>query len=107
MTDQLEDVSPRIEAYLENAADPDAVTVGLHRLAEAGADPRPHLESWMKLIDASPAAVETLVTRPHLVRELPETGGAYERDRFERELAEALQNLPDRQSRLFLPPLSC
>ena len=40
------------------AADPDAVAIALERLREAGADPDPHLEGWIRLLDVSPGSVE-------------------------------------------------
>ncbi len=77
------------------AADPDAVAIALERLREAGADPDPHLEGWIRLLDVSPGSVEQLVNRPALVHEIPLTRGAYERDRFERHLDDALGAEPD------------
>jgi hypothetical protein len=91
---------PEVEAYLQRAADAEAVVVGLQRLLEAGADLRPHLAGWLRLLDASPAAVETLVRRPALVAEITRTGGTYERADFERELDEALTRTPGLEARL-------
>ena len=82
------------------AADPDAVAVALQRLREAGGDPDPHLEGWVRLLDVSPGSVEQLVQRPALVHEIPLSRGAYERDRFERHLNEALAGEPDLDARL-------
>ena len=62
------------------AADPDAVRVALERLVEAGADPTPHREGWIRLLDASPASVEHLVHRPALVDEIPLSRGEYDRE---------------------------
>jgi len=91
---------PRVEAYLRGAADPEAVVVGLQRLLEVEADPFSHLDGWLKLLDASPAAVDALVRRPALVREIPERIGAYDRGEFERELDEALAALPTLEARI-------
>ena len=87
-----------IERYRKTAADPDAVVVGLHRILEAGADPLGNLEGWLKLIDTSPEAVETLVQRPALARDIADV--TYDRVTFERELRGALDELPDLESRL-------
>lgn len=92
--------TPEVEAYLRKAADPAAVEAGLQRLVEAGADPRPHLEGWMRLLDASPLAADALARRPALVAEIPLRGGAYDRAEFERGLAEALRTLPDLRSKV-------
>lgn len=92
--------TPEVDAYLGKAADPAAVEAGLQRLVEAGADPRPHLLGWMKLLDASPLAADALARRPALVAEIPERGGAYDRADFERGLAEALAALPDLKARI-------
>jgi glutamate-ammonia-ligase adenylyltransferase len=82
------------------AADPDAVRVALERLVEAGADPTPHREGWIRLLDASPASVEHLVHRPALVDEIPLSRGEYDRDRFELQLDETLAGLPDLASQV-------
>ena len=82
------------------AADPDAVAVALERLREAGADPTPHLEPWVRLLDTAPGSVELLVKRPALIDEIPRSRGAYERDRFERHLDEQLAAEPDLESKL-------
>jgi glutamate-ammonia-ligase adenylyltransferase len=92
--------NPEIDAYLARAADPAAVEAALQRLHEAGADPGPHLAGWLKLLDASPLATDTLVRRPALVKEIPESGGAYDRAEFERGLADALEALPDLAARV-------
>lgn len=92
--------TPEIDAYLARAADPAAVEAGLQRLLEAGADPGRHVAGWMKLLDASPLAADALVRRPALVREIPESGGAYDRAEFERGLSEALRALPDLAARV-------
>jgi len=84
------------------AADPAAVRVALERLADAGADTKPHLEGWIRLLDASPAAAEQLVRRPALVAEIPRSRGSYARDAFERQLDDALAGLPDLESRIGL-----
>jgi len=89
-----------IEAYLRVAADPDAVAVGILRLVEAGADPFPALPGWLRLIDCSPAAVETLVTRPALAAEVPHAKGAYDRAEFERLLDDALLAIPGLEARI-------
>jgi len=87
--------SAEVDAYLARAADPAAVEAGLQRLLEAGADPGPHLAGWLKLLDASPLAADALARRPALVREIPESKGAYDRAEFERGLEESLRALPD------------
>ncbi|MFI5401472.1 MAG: DUF294 nucleotidyltransferase-like domain-containing protein [Planctomycetota bacterium] len=87
--------TPEIDAYLARAADPAAVEAALQRLLEAGADPGPHVAGWMKLLDASPLAADALARRPALVREIPESGGGYDRAEFERALGESLSKLPD------------
>jgi len=92
--------TPEVEAYLKRAADPAAVEAGLQRLVDAGADPRPHLEGWMRLLDASPLAADVLARRPALVAEIPKRGGAYDRAEFERTLAESLRALPDLAARI-------
>jgi len=84
----------------EWAADPDAVRVALERLRDAGADPAPHLEGWVRLLDVAPGSVEQLVNRPALVEEIPRSRGTYERDRFERDLDERLAMAPDLESQL-------
>ncbi|MFQ5845442.1 MAG: hypothetical protein ACE5JG_10705, partial [Planctomycetota bacterium] len=89
-----------LEAALARAADPEAVSAGLVRLVEAGGDPRPDLEGWIRLIDASPVAVDTLAARPALLEEVPRRCGDRVRDRFERELDAALAALPGPQERL-------
>ncbi|MHC4972848.1 MAG: bifunctional [glutamate--ammonia ligase]-adenylyl-L-tyrosine phosphorylase/[glutamate--ammonia-ligase] adenylyltransferase [Planctomycetota bacterium] len=96
----MADRVPEVEAYLQGAADASGVVVGLQRLLEAGADLLPHLAGWLRLLDASPAAVETLVRRPALVAEIPRTGGTYERADFERELDEALAGTHGLEARL-------
>jgi len=82
-----------VEKYLARAADPASLEAGLSRLIEAGADPRPRLEGWLKLIDASPACVETLVQRPALVADIPNGGR-------EIDLAEALRRIPSSKERV-------
>jgi len=82
------------------AADPGAVAVALQRLRESGGNPDPHLEGWVRLLDVSPGSVELLVNRPALIHEIPLSRGAYERDRFERHLTEALAAEPDLDARL-------
>jgi glutamate-ammonia-ligase adenylyltransferase len=89
-----------VDAYLRRAADAEAVVVGLARLLEAGADPGPHLEGWMRVIDASPAALATLLERPSLLAEIPRDRGAYDRQEFEASLDAALRALPDHDARL-------
>ncbi len=84
-----------IDAYLARAADPAAVEAGLQRLLDAGADPGPHLGGWLKLLDASPLAADALARRPALVREIPESGGGYDRADFEQGLLASLRALPD------------
>lgn len=96
----LEDRTAELEAYLARAADPATLRVGLQRLLEAGADLGPRLDGWLRFLDASPVAVETLILRPALVREIPEHGGAYDRAEFARDLDEALRALPDLGARL-------
>jgi len=96
----LEGRVDEVEAYLRRAADPDAVCVGLQRLLEAGADPTPALDGWLALLDAAPASVETLVTRPSLVHEVPRHGETFDRDAFARALDAALHDLPDLDARL-------
>jgi glutamate-ammonia-ligase adenylyltransferase len=89
-----------VAAYLERAADPEVVVVGLLRLHEAGADPESHLFGWMRLIDVSPAAVETLAMRPALAAEIPLEHGTYKRHEFEAELDEQLAQLPAFEDRI-------
>lgn len=76
-----------------NLADPAALRVALERIREAGGNPDEHLAGWSRLLDVSPASVEYLVNRPALVEEIPLSRGTYARDRFERDLDEALSSL--------------
>jgi glutamate-ammonia-ligase adenylyltransferase len=94
----LRDRLPAIRAYLDTAADPEAVVVGLQRMLEAGADPLGHLEGWLKLIDISPSAVETLVKRPGLARDI--AGRRYDRAEFEDDLDEALRGIAGLEGRM-------
>ncbi len=107
LREQLE----QIRRYLDEAADPDALRVGLQRIVETGADPTEHMEGWLQLLDAAPSAVETIVTRPALVREIPGFGKreargrqgeseAFDRETFARELDAALCDLPSLEARL-------
>jgi len=89
-----------LDAYLKGAADPEAVSVGLERMLDAGADLSCNLGGWLKLIDVSPAAVETIVTRPSLAVEIPRDKGTRELDLFTRELDVSLRALPDLEARL-------
>ena len=89
-----------LSTYLARAADPEAVVVGLARLIEAGADPSPHLAGWLKLIDASPAAVETILRRPALMADIPRDRGSYKRFRLEQELDLQLAALPTLEERM-------
>ncbi|MHC4953003.1 MAG: bifunctional [glutamate--ammonia ligase]-adenylyl-L-tyrosine phosphorylase/[glutamate--ammonia-ligase] adenylyltransferase [Planctomycetota bacterium] len=82
------------------AADPDAVSVALARIREAGADPSAHREGWIRLLDVSPGSVEQLVNRPALIEEIPRSRGTYERDRFEKDLDEALVAAGDLDAQL-------
>lgn len=94
----LRRLAPRmgeIEEYLQRAADPQGVVVGLQRLLEAGADPLPHIGGVLRLIDASPITVETLTARPALLEEVAGEQGHYERSIFERDLDAALEARPD------------
>jgi len=88
------------DLLVEWAADPDAVAIALERLREAGADPTPHLEGWVRLLDTAPGSVEQLVKRPALIDEIPRSRGAYERDRFERQLDERLATAADLDAQL-------
>ncbi len=89
-----------ITSFLDGAADPESVAVGLQRLLEAGANPLEHLDGWMRLLDASPASVEPLLAYPSLVTEIPRERGAYERDQLARDLADALADLPSLEERV-------
>ena len=89
-----------VEEFLSRSADPEGVVVGLLRLHEAGADPESHLGGWMRLIDVSPVAVETLAMRPALAAEIPSEHGKYRRHLFEGLLDEQLSQLPSLEERL-------
>ncbi|MGQ0613691.1 MAG: bifunctional [glutamate--ammonia ligase]-adenylyl-L-tyrosine phosphorylase/[glutamate--ammonia-ligase] adenylyltransferase [Planctomycetaceae bacterium] len=91
---------PVVRAYLERAADPESVAVGLARIFESGGTPLPHLEGWMALLDASPASVEPLLANPGLLQEIPRSSGSRDRETLERELDEALRDAPTHDARL-------
>lgn len=95
---ELAERMEEIESYLKGAADAEAVLVGLQRLLEHGVEVLPRLTGWLKLIDASPSAVETLIARPALARDIAQS--TYERDEFEHGLREALRGLPGLEARL-------
>jgi len=90
------------EQIAEWAADPESVNIAFERLRAAGADPTPHLEGWVRLLDTSPGSVEHLINRPALIDEIPRSRGGYERDRFERQLDERLAMAPDLDAQLAL-----
>ena len=91
---------PEIERELKRAADPEGVIVGLQRILEAGADPLPHLAGWLRMIDVSPGAVETLVARPALALDIGGHGMAYDRAAFEEGLKRELSELSGLDARL-------